>query len=74
MASATTIEAPNRRDFLFLTTGAVGAVGRIGQLSRERVRRRFEERFTARRMVQDYLEVYRSLMVSETPHLRVVSA
>jgi glycosyltransferase involved in cell wall biosynthesis len=55
-------------------TGAVGAVGRIGQLSRERVRRRFEERFTARRMVQDYLEVYRSLMVSETPHLRVVSA
>ena len=55
-------------------TGAVEAVGRIGQLSRKRVRARFEERFTARRMVQDYLEVYRSLMASETPHLRVVSA
>ncbi|HLJ21088.1 MAG TPA: glycosyltransferase family 4 protein [Stellaceae bacterium] len=55
-------------------TGAVAAVGRIGELSRERVRRRFEERFTARRMVQEYLDVYRSLMASETPHLRVVSA
>ncbi|MBV8106453.1 MAG: ubiquinol-cytochrome c reductase iron-sulfur subunit [Hyphomicrobiales bacterium] len=27
MASAATVEAPNRRDFLFLTAGAVGAVG-----------------------------------------------
>jgi len=27
LANATTIEAPNRRDFLFLATGAVGAVG-----------------------------------------------
>src|SRR5271157_1872928 len=27
MASATTIENPNRRDFLYLATGAVGAVG-----------------------------------------------
>jgi ubiquinol-cytochrome c reductase iron-sulfur subunit len=27
LASATTIETPNRRDFLFLATGAVGAVG-----------------------------------------------
>ena len=27
MAGATTIELPNRRDFLFLATGAVGAVG-----------------------------------------------
>jgi len=55
-------------------TGAVAAVGRIGELSRARVRERFEERFTARRMVQQYLDVYRSLMASETPHLRVVSA
>jgi glycosyltransferase involved in cell wall biosynthesis len=55
-------------------TGAVAAVGRIGEISRERVRRRFEERFTARRMVQDYLEVYRSLMGAEAPHLRVVKA
>ena len=55
-------------------TGAVAAVGRIGELSRERVRLRFEERFTSRRMVQEYLEVYRSLMASEAPHLRVVKA
>jgi glycosyltransferase involved in cell wall biosynthesis len=55
-------------------TGAVAAVSRIGELSRERVRRRFEERFTARRMVQEYLDVYRSLMGTEAPHLRVVSA
>jgi glycosyltransferase involved in cell wall biosynthesis len=55
-------------------TGAVSAVGRIDRLSRARIRRRFEERFTARRMVQEYLEVYRGLMASETPHLRVVSA
>ncbi|HXP75121.1 MAG TPA: glycosyltransferase family 4 protein [Stellaceae bacterium] len=55
-------------------TGAVEAVGRVDRLSRQRVRARFEERFTARRMVQDYLEVYRSLMASETPHLRVVGA
>ncbi len=27
LAAATTIQAPNRRDFLFLATGAVGAVG-----------------------------------------------
>src|SRR5262249_3676788 len=55
-------------------TGAVAAVGRIGEISRKRVRRRFEERFTARRMVQEYLDIYRSLMASEAPHLRVVSA
>ncbi|HKX07300.1 MAG TPA: glycosyltransferase family 4 protein [Stellaceae bacterium] len=55
-------------------TGAVTAVNRIGELSRKHVRRRFEERFTARRMVHEYLEVYRSLMESEAPHLRVVSA
>jgi len=47
--------------------GAIGAVDRLGHLSRERVRRRFEERFTVRRMAQDYLSVYRSLM---TPRVR----
>ena len=41
--------------------GAIGAVDRLGALSRARVRQRFEERFTARRMAQDYLAVYRSL-------------
>src|SRR5947209_5515124 len=52
--------------------GAIGAVDRLGHLSRERVRRRFEERFTARRMAQDYLNVYRSLMAA-APHLRLVT-
>jgi len=52
--------------------GAVGAVDRLGQLSSIKVRRRFEERFTARRMAQDYLSVYRSLSDSRAPHLRLV--
>jgi glycosyltransferase involved in cell wall biosynthesis len=52
--------------------GAIGAVDRLGHLSREKVRRRFEERFTARRMAQDYLNVYRGLMAA-APHLRLVT-
>ena len=54
-------------------TGAIGAVDRLGQLSRERIRKRFEERFTARRMAQDYLSVYRGLMDMTAPHLRLVA-
>ncbi len=54
-------------------TGAIGAVDRLGHLSREKVRRRFEERFTARRMAQDYLSVYRRLSDRVTPHLRLVA-
>src|SRR5271157_3468591 len=52
--------------------GAIGAVDRLGHLSREKIRRRFEERFTARRMAQDYLAVYRSMTDSAAPHLRLV--
>src|SRR5207248_6034929 len=37
---------------------AVAAVERISSLSRARVRRVFEERFSARRMARDYLAVY----------------
>src|SRR5215469_2018907 len=54
--------------------GAIGAVDRLGHLSREKVRRRFEERFTARRMAQDYLSAYRGLMTATAPHLRLVPA
>jgi glycosyltransferase involved in cell wall biosynthesis len=54
--------------------GAIGAVDRLGHLSRKRVRQRFEERFTARRMAQDYLSAYRSLMSATAPHLRLVPA
>jgi glycosyltransferase involved in cell wall biosynthesis len=53
--------------------GAIGAVDRLRHLSREKTRRRFEERFTARRMAQDYLSVYRSLADSVAPHLRLVA-
>jgi glycosyltransferase involved in cell wall biosynthesis len=53
--------------------GAIGAVDRLGHLSREKVRSRFEERFTARRMAQEYLAVYRSLTTVAAPHLRLVT-
>jgi glycosyltransferase involved in cell wall biosynthesis len=54
--------------------GAIGAVDRLGPLSREKIRKRFEERFTARRMAKDYLAVYRSMMDEKMPHLRLVAA
>ena len=54
-------------------TGAIGSVDRLAHLSRDKIRRRFEERFTARRMAQDYLSVYRSLSDRVAPHLRLVS-
>jgi hypothetical protein len=53
--------------------GAIGAVDRLGHLSREKIRGRFEERFTARRMAQDYLSVYRSMSDRLAPHLRLVT-
>jgi glycosyltransferase involved in cell wall biosynthesis len=53
--------------------GAIGAVDRLTHLSRAHIRKRFEERFTARRMALDYLSVYRSLMDTATPRLRVVA-
>jgi glycosyltransferase involved in cell wall biosynthesis len=54
-------------------TSAVAAVNRLRELSLEKVRRRFEQRFTARRMANDYLAVYRRLMgETAAPHLRLV--
>ena len=52
--------------------GAIGATYRLAELSRERIRARFVERFTARRMAQDYLAAYRGLMDREHPHLKLV--
>lgn len=49
-------------------TGAIGAVERLGELDRGRVRARFEERFTAKRMALDYLALYRKLA---EPRLRL---
>ena len=54
-------------------TSAVGAVNRIPLLSREKIRKRFEERFTARRMAHDYLAVYRSLMQTAVPWPKLAS-
>jgi glycosyltransferase involved in cell wall biosynthesis len=51
---------------------AIGAVDRLSQLPRERIRKRFEERFTARRMAQDYLAVYRNLIEGASSRLRLV--
>jgi glycosyltransferase involved in cell wall biosynthesis len=53
--------------------GAIGAVDRLSHLSRAAIRRRFEQRFTARRMAQDYLAAYRSMADRVAPHLRLVS-
>jgi hypothetical protein len=36
-------------------------------LDRRKVRRRFEQRFTATRMAKDYLQVYHSLFRRELP-------
>ena len=53
-------------------TGAIAAVNRLGELSRVRVRQRFEQRFTSRRMAEDYLSVYRSLAGEERSVLRAI--
>jgi len=42
--------------------GAVAAVGRLGLLDRRIIRARFEERFSARRMVREYERQYRKLV------------
>jgi glycosyltransferase involved in cell wall biosynthesis len=52
---------------------AVTAVGRVDDLSRRVVRRRFETRFSAERMAEDYLALYRRLAVRTRPALRVVT-
>src|SRR5436305_8663714 len=41
--------------------GAIAAVGKLSGLSRKKVRQQFDARFTARRMAEDYLNIYRSL-------------
>ena len=44
---------------------AVAAAKRVPELSRERCREVFEQRFTARRMARDYLRVYQGLIERE---------
>jgi glycosyltransferase involved in cell wall biosynthesis len=52
--------------------GAIGAFNRLSLLSREKIRYRFEQRFTARRMALEYLSVYRGLMDRSVHHLKQV--
>jgi glycosyltransferase involved in cell wall biosynthesis len=52
---------------------AIAAVPRVSAMSRAAVRRSFERRFTAQRMAEDYLAVYRGLVARARPTLRVVS-
>lgn len=51
---------------------AVAAVHQIPKLDRGQVRRTFEQRFSARRMAEDYLTVYDELIEVERPKLKVV--
>jgi glycosyltransferase involved in cell wall biosynthesis len=41
---------------------AICKIGSTLSLNRSRIRRRFEERFTAARMAQDYLKIYHQLI------------
>ena len=52
--------------------GAVAAVGRLGELSRHTVRSRFEARFTAQRMAEDYLRIYHTLAGEDRSVLRAI--
>jgi glycosyltransferase involved in cell wall biosynthesis len=44
---------------------AVQAIGRLGKLDRRKVRARFEERFTSRRMAAEYVQHYETLARAE---------
>lgn len=51
---------------------AIEAVGRLHTLPRETVRAQFDRRFTAKRMADDYLKVYRTLAGEDRSVLRAI--
>jgi glycosyltransferase involved in cell wall biosynthesis len=54
---------------------AVSAISRLGELDRGAIRRRFDQRFTARRMAADYVNVYEELIEGAAmPKLRALTA
>ncbi len=53
--------------------GAVAAVSRAAALSRGQIRRRFEQRFSARRMAEEYVALYEALTRQQRPKLRAVT-
>ncbi len=52
---------------------AVAALAHLDRLSPIAIRARFEQRFTARRMAEDYLDLYRHMALKSRPALRVVT-
>jgi glycosyltransferase involved in cell wall biosynthesis len=51
---------------------AANAVHRLRSLDRAEIRRVFERRFTARRMAEDYLQVYRRVIARNLPLRQVI--
>jgi glycosyltransferase involved in cell wall biosynthesis len=51
---------------------AIAAVDRLGELDRQTVRQTFDQRFTARRMAEDYLDLYEELREPRRRLLRAV--
>ena len=49
------------RGQLALEDQAVAALGRVGSLDRQAIRARFEQRWSATRMAQDYVTIYKGL-------------
>ena len=54
-------------------TSAIASISRLSRFDNKAIRRRFEQRFTSRRMADDYLAVYREMMGVSKPTLRIVS-
>jgi len=57
---------------------ALSAIDRAAMLDRRRVRNRFEQRFTAHRMAEDYVRIYNDVIggtsrrpVGQDPELRI---
>src|SRR4051794_36831801 len=52
---------------------AVMALSRLHEVSATSIRRQFERRFTARRMAEDYVALYRRMALKSRPALRLVT-
>jgi glycosyltransferase involved in cell wall biosynthesis len=53
---------------------AIRAVSLVGKLNRREIRRTFERRFTARRMAEDYVDLYRQLTTSSVSAKKPVAS
>ena len=49
-------------------------MGRLAELDRQAIRKHFEERFTARRMAQDYVKTYQGMIDAVAPRMKLVSS